>query len=269
MPQEKNNKVVNFPGREEEEIDLLELFFELLKHWKMIALSTVLVGAIFACYSFFLITPTYQSTSALYVFTKSTSITSLADLQTGTNLTKDYKVVVTGRPVLDQVIYNLGLEDNYKSLSNRVSVSNPSDSRILEITVTDTDPESAKQIADEIATVASAYIADKMDQDPPSIIQYGYSDNGKVAPSNAKNTLIGLMLGFILAAAVVIISHLLNDTIMTAEDVEKKLGLNVLGTLPIDENIEKEESRHKKPKKAAKKKKKPSSTKTADRKKRA
>lgn len=59
----------------------------------------------------------------MYVFTKSTSITSLADLQTGTNLTSDYKVVVAGRPVLEQVINNLGLDETYSSLGQKNSVA--------------------------------------------------------------------------------------------------------------------------------------------------
>jgi capsular polysaccharide biosynthesis protein len=79
---------------EEDEIDLMELFFELLNNWKVILISTVLVGVIAFVYSKFLITPQYESTSQLYVLSKSTSITSLADVQLGANLTNDYIVVV-------------------------------------------------------------------------------------------------------------------------------------------------------------------------------
>lgn len=221
--------------QEEMEIDLKEILFELLAHWKMIILSTVLVAAIAFVVSKFIMVPQYESTAQLYVLSKSTSITSLTDLQMGTNLTKDYIVVVAGRPVIDQVIENLNLDEDYASLSVQVKVSNPSDSRILEITVIDPDPQRAKRIADEIATVAAKYIHAKMDQDPPNIIQAGYADGAPVSPSIAKNTLIGALLGFVLAAAIVIISFLLNDNIYTTEDIEKKLGLQVLGTLPEEE----------------------------------
>ena len=77
---------------DEIEIDLKELFFEMVAEWKMIVISTVLVGLIMFLISNFIITPQYQSTSKLYVFSKSTSITNLADLQMGTNLTSDYMV---------------------------------------------------------------------------------------------------------------------------------------------------------------------------------
>ena len=220
---------------DEMEIDLKELFFELLSHWKLLAVSTLLVAVIAFMASRFLITPMYESTAELYVLSKSTSITSVADLQIGTNLTSDYMEVISGRPVLEQVITNLELDEDYASLYKKVSLENPSDSRIMKITVKDADPELAKTIADEVAEVSAAYIAEKMDQDPPNIIQYGYSDNEKVSPSVGKNTIIGAMLGFFLAAAVVTVSYLLNDTIINPDDLEKKLGLHVLASLPKDE----------------------------------
>lgn len=220
---------------DEIEIDLQELFFTLLAHWKIIILSTILVAAIALTYTKLCITPLYESTSQLYVLSKSTSITSLADIQTGTSLTNDYMVVVGGRTVLDQVIENLGLEENYAQLKGKVTLNNPTNSRVLEITVTDPDVTRAKKIADEIATVSADYIAEKMNQDAPSVIQTGYVDGSKVSPNTLKNTSIGAAIGFLLAAMIVVITYLLNDTIMSTEDVEKKLGLHVLGTLPLDE----------------------------------
>ena len=222
--------------REEEiEIDLRELLFELLVHWKMIALSMVLMGAIAFIISRFLMTPMYESVSELYVLSKSTSITSLADIQTGTNLTNDYMVVVEGRPVLEQVIENLTLQEDYAELAEKVELNNPSDSRILQIIVKDMDPNRAKLIADEIAKIASAFISEKMDQDPPTIIQNGYADGEPVSPNIVKNTALGTLLGAVLAMMIVIISYLLNDTIMSTEDIERKLGLNLLGTLPLED----------------------------------
>lgn len=237
---------------EEETIDLGALFSELLNHWKMIVLSAVLVGAIGLLISEFLITPQYQSTSELYVLSKSTSITSLADIQMGTNLTNDYMVTVAGRPILDQVIENLGLNETYGSLKGKISLNNPTDSRILQITVTDEDPVRAKQIADEMAKVASAFISEKMVQDPPTILSYGYADGGAISPSVKKNAVMAGMLGAVAAMAVVIVSYLVNDSVTNAEDVERKLGLNLLGTVPYEE-VEEEDGRKSKKNKGKRK----------------
>lgn len=223
---------------DEIEIDLKELFFELLNNWVMIGISTVLVAAIAFCISAFIMVPQYESTSELYVLSKSTSITSLADIQMGTNLTNDYIVVVKGRPVVEQVITNLGLDETYSTLEGRITITNPSNSRILQITVTDEDPNRAKAIADEIANVGSAFIAEKMQHDAPTILQYGYADGEPVSPNKMMNTVLGAAIGAFLAMAIVIISYLMNDTIMSTDDVERKLGLNVLGTLPLEEESE-------------------------------
>lgn len=217
------------------ELDLKDLFMELVSFWQVIVLALALGAVIAFAVSRFFMTPKYESTSELYVLSKSTSITSLADIQTGTSLTNDYMVVVKGRPVLEQVIANLGLNETYRSLRDKVSLENPSNSRILMITVRDENPLVAKTIADKIAEVGADFIAMKMDQDAPTIIQYGYADGEPVSPNTMKNTVIGGFLGMLLAVAVIVLSYLFNDTIMTAEDVEKKLGLNVLGSLPLED----------------------------------
>jgi capsular polysaccharide biosynthesis protein len=233
-------------GKGNDEIDLMELFFEILDHWKMVLLSAILVAAMAFLYSKYLITPLYESTSQLYVLSKSTSITSLADIQMGSNLTNDYMVVVNGRPIIDQVIENLGLDETYDTLVGKITLNNPTDSRILEITVKDPDPQRAKLIADEMAEVSSAFISEKMDQDPPSIIQYGYADGDKVSPSIRKNTMLGALVGAFLAIAFVVVIFLLNDTIMDQEDVEKKIGINLLGTVPLEQQDDKDRKKRKK-----------------------
>ena len=96
---------------EETEIDLLELIFVLKEKWWMISAAGVLGFVLAAAYSVFFITPQYQSTSQMYVLSKETTLNSLADLQIGSQLTKDYKVMIQSRPVLEEVIEK-GLSGN-------------------------------------------------------------------------------------------------------------------------------------------------------------
>ena len=217
-----------------EEIDLVEVFYAVLSRWSVILLATVVLATLGYCYGRFLVTPQYASTSALYVLSKSTSITSMADIQVGANLTNDYMVVVKGRPVLEQVIENLELGETYDQLKAKVSVTNETNTRILTISVRDKDIKRAKTIADEIADVASAFISEKMDQDPPTIIQYGYTDTRAVSTSPNRYALYGAMLGFIISVTAAVLLYLLNDKIMTPEELEKRTGLNTLATLPLD-----------------------------------
>ena len=215
-------------------IDLVDLGRQILFHWKLVLICMILCGGATYLYCRFYVTPQYASTSGLYVFSKSTSVTSLADLQIGSSLTKDYETVITSRPVLDRVITRLKLDEDYDSLRRKISISNPSDSRILYITVMDPDPELAKDIADRTASIASTFISQKMDQDPPSIIQTGYTDGDPVSPRTLRTTAIGILIGFLAACAWITIQYLINDTIVTPEDVQEKLGMNVLASLPLE-----------------------------------
>lgn len=220
---------------DEFEIDLLELGAVLLGHWKLILLCTLLCAGAAYSYCRFLVTPQYSSTAGLYVFSKSTSVTSLADLQVGSNLTTDYETVITGRPVLERVITRLKLEENYDQLRAKISVSNPSDSRILYITCTDPSAFRAKEIADRTASIAATFISQKMDQDPPSIIQTGYTDGAPVSPRTTRTTAVGGILGMLIAMVIVTVMYLMNDTLITPEDVQTKIGLEVLASLPLEE----------------------------------
>ncbi len=249
-----DNETKQLDNNNEIEIDLGALFMELVHHWFRIVLSVVLMAAVFLAIAMFLIAPEYSSTSILYVLSRSTSVTSYTDIQIGTNLTNDYEQVVAGRPVLEQVCVNLGLDLTYKEMKKKVSVSNPSDTRMLEITVKDKVPENAKIIADEIATVSAAYISQKMDQDAPSIIQYGYVNEKRSSPSYRRYTVIGAAVGLVLAIAVIWILYLMNDSIMTPEDMEKKIGLQVLGSLPLEEAEYDEPARRRKKRKKKKSK---------------
>ena len=217
------------------EIDLRELCIEFLVNWKSIMVSALLVGCSCFCLRFFLLQPQYEATSLLYVLTKSTSITSLTDLQTGANLTQDYLIVTKGRPVLDQVIHNLQLPEDYEELEKIVEVTNPSNTRFIEITVKDEDPLRAKAITDEIAEIAAAFIAEKMDQDPPSLVQSGYSDGEPVSHGVVFFTCAGVAGGILLAMICVALSYIFNDTVMSPEDLESKVGLKVLASLPVEE----------------------------------
>ena len=101
----------NEPIRDQEiEIDLVALFHELVKHWKALVASMVLLAAVFGLYSKITFVPEYDASAEMYVLTKSTSITSLADIQVGSSLTNDYEYVITGRTVLSQVIDNLDMD---------------------------------------------------------------------------------------------------------------------------------------------------------------
>ncbi len=216
----------------EEEIDLVWLFYALLKKLWLIITVAVICACGMAGYTHFRIEPTYTSTSTMLVLTKETTLTSLADLQLGSQLTKDYTVLITSRPVLNKVIENLDLKINYKALRQQISINNEEDTRILSISVTTNNAKQAKAIVDELASVSAEFIGDKMEVNPPKIIEEGESTGIKTGPNLTKNTLIGFVAGALLVCAVLVVLELLNDTIQTEEDVERYLGIPTLAVVP-------------------------------------
>ena len=217
---------------DEEVIDLAQLFFELKKHLLMLILVTLLGDSLGFVISRFVLTPTYTSTSMIYVMSKETTLTSLADLQIGSQLTQDYMVLVKSRTVMEDVVQKLGLPYDYATLRKKVSLDNPSNTRILNISVLDTDPKMAKQLADAVADSASSYIADIMEQDPPKIIEYGEIPLQKTGPKTSRNAAMAALAFLAIAVAGITIEMLTNDTIKTEDDIENYFGIPVLAAIP-------------------------------------
>ncbi len=228
------------------EIDLLELLYVLRRRILIILLSTFLAAGIFGAYSAFLATPIYESTSRLYILTQSTSLTSLTDIQVGTSLTQDYKELITSRSILEQVSKNLGLNVTYEALLQRVTISNPANTRIIGISVQDVDPDRAKAIADELANVSRDNISSIMSTDAPSVYEYGYVTNRPVSPNILRNTVIGALLGAFLSIAFVSVLYIMDDTVKTSEDVEKYLSLNTMASIPLRDSADKQKGDKKK-----------------------
>ena len=231
---------------EEVEIDLIDLFHLLRSRLWIIILSGIIVASVVGMVSNFMLTPIYTSTAKLYILSKSTSLTSLADIQLGTQLTQDYMVLVKSRPVVTQVIDNLELDMSYEELNSIITVSNPSNTRILVIESSYPDAQMAKNIVDEFSNVSKSQIAKIMDAQEPTIVEEGYVSPFPSSPNVGKNTIIGGLLGAILAAAIIVVLHLMDDTIKNAEDIEKYLGLSTLGLIPIEAGIDMRAERKKK-----------------------
>lgn len=224
---------------EEMEIDLMEIFYILRSRIVIILLTAVIFGVLAGIGTHYLIKPTYSSTSSVYVLTKDTVI-SYADLQVGSSLTSDYIEMIQSPTVLETVIDNLGMKEEltYKKLLSCVSVQNPADTRILNITVKYNDPRVAKAIVDELTEVSAERISEIMDMDKPNIFEAGKIDPIPISPSLKKNIAIAAILGCLLASAIVIVTHLMDDTIHSPEDIEKYLKLNTLVAIPVSEGSE-------------------------------
>ena len=230
----------------ENEIDLIKVFLAIRRHLALIIILGMLSGCASGAVTKFFVTPLYTSTSKMLVLSKETTISSLADLQLGSQLTKDYTILIQSRPVMMKVVDNLDLKMDYRTLLSKLSVNNPNDSRILEISIVDSDPGTAKKIVDEISYVSADYIADKMEISTPNIIEEGEIPDHMTSPNLRRNVSKGVFLGFLLGAVIAVIIDLMNDAIVTEEDVEQYLGLVTLASVPDQEQKKRGRERKKK-----------------------
>lgn len=219
---------------DEIEIDLGELFHFLLQRLWILVLCFI-VGAVLALGGTkFLITPQYSATSMIFILTKTTSVTSLADIQMGAQLTVDFETLAKTRPVIEDVIDKLDLDMSYEELVSIITTENPSATRLLKLTVTHPDPETAKDISNALADATADQVANVMNTDKPNIAERAVTPKSPSSPSMIKNTAIGAMLGLLIAGAVLVIRFLLNDTVETEEDVRKYLSLHTLAAVPME-----------------------------------
>ena len=192
--------------------------------------------------------PTFtESTTKIVVLSKQDSNTlTNQDIQTSTSLTKDYAELIKSRTVTEGVIAQLNLDMTHEELLKKLSVDTPTDTRVVSITVTDTDPYTAAEIANAVRDIASKHIQQVMDIKAVNVVETANIPDEPSSPSVPKNGVIGGLFGVLLAAAIVIIVYLTNDTVKTPEDVEKYLGLSVLGTIPYSSKMGKKSKKKKK-----------------------
>jgi capsular polysaccharide biosynthesis protein len=228
------------------EIDVKELCFVLFNKIHILILALILGGVTLYFISTAFVTPKYQSTTAIYVLNKQdNNVVTYSDLQTGTQLTKDYAELVTSRSVMEKVISQLNLEENFEDMENidsekladMVSVDNTTDTRIIKITVTDTNPGRAQDIANAIREAAALHITEVMDIEAVNVVDYAEMPMKPVSPKLMLNTVIGALAGLILAVLIIIVLYMLDDTIKGPDDIERYLGISLLGTIPLDESL--------------------------------
>lgn len=234
-------------SEQETEIDLRDIMMCLASNAVIIILSA-LIGA----FGMFLISSTlmkqkFESSTKIYVLNQQDNQTvTYSDLQTGSQLTKDYAELIVSRTVTTQVIADLDLQNKYpdmadiipEELAEMIDVTTQQDTRILKITVTDTNPTRAQDIANAVRIASSDQIYQVMDIKAVNVVDYANLPENPVSPDLMKNAVMGALIGFIIAAAIVIVRYLLDDTIKTPDDVERYLGLSVLASIPYDESID-------------------------------
>ena len=231
---------------QEAEIDLIDLAWALLDKIHYIVLCFLIGAVIMNAYSYFLVRPTYKSTAKMYVVSASkNSVVDLDALNIGTSLTADYEQLMLSYPVLEQVINKLNLDMDSDTLAKMITLENPTDTRILNINVVSTDPKSARDIANTLMDVSVDYLPKTMSTNAPNVAQIAKLADHKDGPSYTKYTMIGALAGAFLYCMYLVVKYLMDDTIHTADDMEKYFDIVPLAVIPDVEELASEKQQKK------------------------
>ncbi|MBQ9062399.1 MAG: capsular polysaccharide biosynthesis protein [Eubacterium sp.] len=222
--------------QQEVEIDLRELFGYYMSKLPMLIIAIVIGALVAGLVTVFLITDKYTASSKMYMVSASSdSVVNLSDLNLGTSLSSDYAELMTSRPVIEEVIEKLNLKYEYEDVVDMLSLTVVNDTRIIRISATSTDPQEAMNIANQLARTAKSRLPKVMDAPSPSIVEDAVLPTVPSSPSLKKNVLLGALGLLVVILAILTVRFLLDDTLKTAEDVEKEFGIMPLSVVPEGE----------------------------------
>ena len=210
------------------EIDVLYLLRKLWSRKFFIIFIALVVGTIALLGSVFLIKPKYTSTTRIYVVSRTADSITNQDLQAGSYLVKDYQEVITSNEVLSSVIDKEKLSLTPNELSSMISVTIPTDTRVISISVEDDNAQEATTIANTVREVAAEKIKAVTKVDDVTTLEAAEVPKEPSSPNIKRNTLIGVIAGGGLAVISIIILEVHDDRVRRPEDIEDVLGLPLL-----------------------------------------
>jgi capsular polysaccharide biosynthesis protein len=178
--------------------------------------------------------PQYQATMTLVVNTRDeqTTVISNDQINSAIQLVNTYAIILTNDTLLEEMIYKLGLDDRILTVSSRISASVVNQTQVMRMTMRDEEPKVAKAVLDEIMSRAPDLLITTVKAGSVEIVSPPRVNFIPVSPRPYLNTLLGAMAGIFLSMAYIFIRRYMADTFVTDGDVDKQLGLPVLGVIP-------------------------------------
>lgn len=219
---------------EMEEIDLAELFDYFLKRTHIIVITALvfLVGGL--TYTVFLKEPLYKSDVNVILVSKNSQSSSLqSEITANQKLAATYRELVTSRSVLNEVIEDLDLTYTVSQLQKMISVQNVNETEIIKIAVSSSKPKEAKEIANVVAVKFQDEVKDIYNLENVSIVDKAVLAKEPYNINVVKESIIYIALGVVLSCGVIFVIYYFDNTIKSIDQVEKRLGIPVIGTVPM------------------------------------
>lgn len=224
----------------EQEVTVRELWIILKINIKKILIISFMIAMLGGLWSKFFITPMYEASINMIVNSGSIEDGKITNdgITSSEKLVDTYAIIIKGNIVLNQVIENLGLKKDYRSLNEQIKVNAVNNTQVMKISVQDENLETAKEIVIEISKVAPEIIVESVEAGSCKVISQIESSTEPVTPNIYKNAAFSGIITFLIMIIFFMTRAIVNDGIEGESDVQKKLGMSVLGIIP---EIEEEE----------------------------
>lgn len=213
---------------------ILELM-QALKEKLALILAAVLTASVLGwAVSSFVLPKKYEASVNMIVNTRTelSGVVTSDNISSAQNLVDTYAIIIKSNKVLNQVIDRLGLAMSFEDLYEIVSVNDINNTQVMKIAAQCSDPKLAARIVETISEIAPAIVADAVEAGSCKVVSDVYTKPSPVSPNVLRNTAASAAAALVLACAAVVLRELLNDYIISDVDLEKKLGISVLGVIP-------------------------------------
>ena len=227
-----------------EEIDLLPLFKAVVSKWWLIVIFAVVLGMVSYFVTDTFVTPTYRTGFTAYVnnrsgvtangseTTSSSKKLTTSDITASQSLVKTYSKIILSRSVLTEAASKVNLNYTPSQLSRMVSTNTEDETEVIGVYVTAEDPKVAAQLASAIADVAPKMISQIIEGSSMQIIDEPLVPTSIYTPNYSKNTAVGILIGAVIAVAIIVIKELLDDHVKNEDELEDKFAIPVVGVIP-------------------------------------
>ena len=218
---------------EMEEIDLLELFRAVLKYIKLIIVLCIVFGLGGFLGTKFLITPTYTASTSIYLTPQISESGSLDynSQMANSKLVTNVVNLLTQNNIMSEVAKDVGME-NAESVKKCITVTNESNTEIITVTATTTDPKLSKDIANGTVSTFTKTMQKNLNVRNIEVVDKAKLSYVPSGPNIKKNTMLATMVGFVLGCGYAVLRFLFDNRLRTKEEAEKYLGIPVFCEIP-------------------------------------
>ena len=223
-----------------EELDLKEMFNMFWTRKVQMILIVLIFVVIGGLYSYLYVSPKYKAYTTLLLASSSedndntNKTVTTTDISLNNNLVSTYSVLIKSKPVLREVINKLNINETEEDLKNNITVSAEKNTQIIKIEVANSSPYNAKIIANEIAKSFAVQVEEIYNINNVHVIEEAEEPTSPYNINHVKDMAMFAFIGLVVACIYVLIANMLDTTVKTKEDIEKKIGLSVLVSIPVN-----------------------------------